>query len=498
MSITEQTLNDVKKAQQDINKTVSVGTGLIGYDLQAPAKNLYPVITPLRNKLPRVPGNGGSATNWKVVTGLTGSGVSSMPWVPEGQRSGRMSYSTKPVAANYATFGEEDSVTFEAESAAKNFEDIKATAAVRLLQQTMIKEEKAILAGNASLVLAQPTAPTLAATGTTGTLPAATYSVIVAALTLEGYLANGGTSATQLITSKSITGADGNTFTLNGGVSKKSAATTQAVTLGQILSATTPTVNGAVAYAWFVGVAGSETLQFITTINSATFSAALTSTGMAATALSTTVDYSANSGLAFDGFMTSAFLPSNSAYVVNMPTGTAGTGTPLTAGGRGNVVEIDTMLKTMWENFRLGVTEIYCSSQELTNITNKVMTTASGTLLRYNADAGKEGSDPYKINANGVVTNYYNPYMPGGGRMIPISIHPNLPAGTIFGYCSDLPLYYQNNEVQNVAEMHMRRDYYQLDWPLRSRQYEMGVYAEGVLACYFPSSMAIITNIANG
>jgi hypothetical protein len=497
MSITEQTLNDIKKAQQDINKTVSVGTGLIAYDLQAPAKNLYPVLTPLRNKVARVPGNGGSATNWKAVTGLTGSGVASMPWVPEGQRSGRMSYQTALKAASYVTFGEEDALTFEAESAARGFEDIRATAAVRLLQQTMIKEEKGMLAGNASLTLAQPTAPTLAASGTSGTLPAATYSVIVAALTLEGFLAIGGSSATQLITSKTVTGADGNTYTLNGGVSRKSANATLAVTLGQILSATTPVVNGAVAYAWFVGTAGAETLQAITTINSATFSAALSSGNMAASSLSTTADYSNNASLAFDGFLTSAFLPANSAYVVNMATGTAGVGTPLTSGGRGNIVEIDNMLRTMWENFRLGVTVIYCSSQELTNITNKVMAAASGTILRYNSDNGS-ANEPYRINANGVITNYYNPYLPGGGRMIPIMIHPNLPAGTLFGWCEELPIYYQNNQVQNVAEMHMRRDYYQIDWPLRSRQYEMGVYAEGVLANYFPSSMAIITNIANG
>lgn len=497
MSITEQTLNDIKKAQQDINKTVSVGTGLVAYDLQAPAKNLYPVLTPLRNKVARVPGDGGSATNWKAVTGLTGSGVASMPWVPEGQRSGRMSYQTALKAASYVTFGEEDAVTFEAESGARGFEDIRATAAVRLLQQTMIKEEKGMLAGNASLTLAQPTAPTLAASGTAGTLPAATYSVIVAALTLEGYLAIGGSSATQLITSKTVTGADGNTYTLNGGVSRKSASATLAVTLGQILSATTPVVNGAVAYAWFVGTAGAETLQCITTINSATFSAALSSGNMAASSLSTTVDYSNNASLAFDGFLTSAFLPANSAYVVNMATGTAGVGTPLTSGGRGNIVEIDTMLRTMWENFRLGVTVLYCSSQELTNITNKVMAAASGTILRYNSDNGS-ANEPYRINANGVITNYYNPYLPGGGRMIPIMIHPNLPAGTLFGWCEELPIYYQNNQVQNVAEMHMRRDYYQIDWPLRSRQYEMGVYAEGVLANYFPSSMAIITNIANG
>ena len=44
----------------------------------------------------------------------------------------------------------------------------------------------------------------------------------------------------------------------------RSANATQAVTLGQTLFATAPLVNGAVAYAWFVGAAGSETLQAIT------------------------------------------------------------------------------------------------------------------------------------------------------------------------------------------------------------------------------------------
>lgn len=39
-----------------LQKTISTGTGLVAYDLQAPAKNLYPVATPIRNRLPRVGG----------------------------------------------------------------------------------------------------------------------------------------------------------------------------------------------------------------------------------------------------------------------------------------------------------------------------------------------------------------------------------------------------------------------------------------------------------
>ena len=52
--------------------------------------------------------------------------------------------------------------------------------------------------------------------------------------------------------------------------------------------------------------------------------------------------------------------------------------------------------------------------------------------------------------------------------------------------------------MPNVAEIKTRRDYYRVDWPLRTRQREVGVYAEEVLAIYAPFALGAITNIANG
>lgn len=489
---TQETLDLIKGSYGDLNKTVTTANNLVAYDLQAPAKNLYPVVTPLRNKIARVPGNGGKATNWVTVKSIVGSGYDSSPWVPEGQRSGRMSYNTAPTAANYVTIGEEDAVTFEAESAGQGFENVRATMALRLLQKMMLKEENAILGGNNSLALGTPTAATLSAAGSGATLPAATYSVIVVALTLEGFI-NSSVSSTGVATTKSITGADGSTFSLNGGSSNKSSSATQAVTLGQTLSATVPNVVGAVAYAWFVGTAGNEIIQAITTINSATFAAPLTTGTQNASAIS--ADCSQNT-LAFDGLLTTAFKPANGAYVKVMPTGTAGTGTPLTASGRGSINEIDTMLKSMWDNYQLGATVLYVNSQEQMNITSKVLNNSSGPLLRYNQPAG--GKEPYALVASGVVSFYFNPFTANGGQLIPVMLHPKVPPGTIVAWCEELPLWYQNNEVSNVAEVHFRRDYYQLDYPLRTRMWESGVYAEEVLAVYAPFAMAIITNIANG
>jgi hypothetical protein len=495
MDIIQTTQETLGLMKESLAKNVTIATGLSNYDLQAPAKNLYPTITPLRNAIPRVQRlNPGDAARWRTVASLTGSGFDAMGWVPEGQRTASMSYTATPQVASYMTLGEEDSVTFEAEAAAQGFEDINATATLRLLQKTMRKEEIGLLGGNASLALGTPATPSLSASGSGATLPSATYSVIVVALAFEGY--RNASLAGGIATTKTITGNDGNTYSLNGGCSNKSANATQAVTLGQTLFATAAVVNGAVAYAWYVGTAGAETLQAITTINSVAIAAPLTGGQQAASAVSG--DFSRNSTLAFDGLLTVGFNPVNSAYVQALAAGTAGTGSFLTASGRGSVVEIDAMLVQMWNAYRLSPTVLYVNAQEQKNITNKCLTSASGPLVRYNIAADSDRGGPYGVSASGVVRWYYNPFSVDGGFDIPIHVHPDLPPGTILAYCERLPVWYQSNEAPNVAEVLTRRDYYRVDWPVRTRRREFGVYAEEVLAVYAPFGIGILTNIGNG
>jgi len=495
MDIAQTTQETLGLMKESLAKSVTLATGLTAYDLQVPAKNLYPVITPLRNSLPRVARlNPGDAARWRTIASVTGSGYDAMGWVPEGQRTASMSYAAQLQVAPYLTLGEEDTVTFEAEAAAQGFEDINSTATLRLLQKTMRKEETALLGGNASLALGAPGAPTLTASGTGATLPAATYSVIVVALTFEGW--RNSSLAGGVATTKTITGNDGNTYTLNGGSSNKSSNTTQAVTLGQTLNAVASLVNGAIAYAWYVGAAGSETLQAITTINSAAFSAPLASGQQAASAIAG--DNSRNATLAFDGLLTAGFNPANSAYVQALASGTAGAGAFLTASGRGSVNEIDAMLVEMWNTYRLSPTVLYVNAQEQKNITNKCLTNASGPLIRYNVAADSDNGGPYGVSASGVVRWYYNPFSVDGGFDIPVKVHPDLPPGTILALCERLPVWYQSNQTPNVAEVLTRRDYYRIDWPLRTRRREFGVYAEETLAVYAPFGVGILTNIGNG
>jgi hypothetical protein len=514
MNVTKETMDlmraALKSGSADLAKAITVSSGLTYYDLQAPAKNLYPTITKLRNMTPRVgrPSGYGTQANWKIVSALTGSGFDAMGWIPEGQRSAAMSYTTANASAPYVTIGEEDYLTFEAESAGEGFEDLNATLSMRLLQKTMRKEENGLLAGNGTssggLALGTPSTPTLSAIAdTSSTLPSATYSVIVVALTCEGYLNCKGNAAVGFTPSKTITGMDGQTYTLNGGNSNKSSNATQATVSGTSgLGCSVAVVNGAVAYAWFVGTSGSETLQAITTVNTAYFNAALASSRQAATTVSS--DNSQNA-TAFSGYLSNAF---SGGTVTSQATQTitaanTGVGTPLTSSGHGSVVEIDNMLETMWANYRLGPTVIWVSSQEQKNITAKVLNGASSPLLRYDVDAS--GDAGFSLTANGQIRYYYNPFTGGGtdvegggGDKIPVIAHPDMPPGTLFAHCAKLPEWYQSNEVPNTAEVITRRDYYRTDWPLRTRRREYGIYAEEVLAVYAQFALGIITNIGNG
>ena len=496
MNITQQTLDMLKGAlgapNDDLAKTVSTATGLVAYDLQAPSKNLVPINTPIRNRLPRVSGGMGTATNWNVITALIGSGFDAMGWAAEGQRTGRMSYSSTPKTAAYRTIGEEDQLTFEARSAAVGYEDVRATGTMRVLQKLMLKEENALLFGNSSISLGTPATPTLSASGSGATLPAATYSVICVALSGEGFRT--ATLANGIPTSQTITGADGNTYTLNGGSSNKSSNASQAVTLGQTLFCNTTAIQGSLGYAWYVGTAGSEKLEAITTVNSVTFTAPLAGIYQAATAI--TADCSKNATLAFDGLLSSALKSGSGSYINMLATGTPGTGTKLTASGRGTVMEIDTMLYTMWNNYQVSPTVLWMNAQQLNDVSNKCLTGASGAPLLQiftPPGGGYEG-----LLAGGVIGYYFNPFAMNGGIKIPVMIHPALPAGTIIGWCEDLPMQYKSNNVPNVAEVKVRQDYYQLDWPLRTRAQEFGVYAEEVLAVYAPFAMGVISNISPG
>lgn len=458
-------------------------TGLTYYDLEAPAKTLYPVLTPIRNKTPRVGAGRGTQANWKAITGININALAA--GVSEGNRGGVIATTVSEYNAAYRGLGFEDYVTFEADYAGEGYDDVRARAVQGLLRSLMIGEEKVMLGGNSSLALGTTPTPTVVASNTGGALAANTWSVICVALTLDGYMA--ASVANGIRGSVTRTNADSSTDSYGGGSATKSGNAT-GTTTGSTgsLTATVATVAGAFAYAWYWGVAGSEVLGAITTINSVAITAAAAGSQ---TASSLSGDNSRNS-LIFDGLLTQV-VKSGSGYFSAQATGTAGVGTPLTSDGAGGIVEIDAALKSFWDNYRLSPSVIWVSSQEQMNITKKILSGNSNAAQRFviNVEQGN-------IKGGDLVRDYLNKFTMDGARAIPLMLHPNLPAGTILFDTDELP--YPLSGVANLKQMRCRRDYYQVEWPVTRRKYEYGVYFDGVLQNYFPPAFGIITNIANG
>lgn len=501
----EETLALVKaamgKPDSELAKAWVQGTnavsGITAYDLEAPSKKLYPVITPLRNSIPRVKATGGIQANWRAVTGVNTTKV--RPGVSDGNRGGVITTTTADYTAVYKELGLEDYVTFAADLDSEGFEDKKALAVEGLLRSMMIAEEQMILGGNRTFALGTTSNATSTSANAGGNLPnAISYGVAVMALGFDGYMLSSltaGVPQTQVRTN-----ADGSTDTINCGTAKPSAQANVSTATGanaSTISASVAAVAGAVAYAWYWGVAaGNLTLGAITTINSVLITA--NATGNASqpggnfNALTGT-DFSQVS-YDFDGLLTFASNPALGSYQGILGTGNAGSGTTLTPDGAGGVVEIETALKSFWDNYRLGPDTLWVNSQQFKDISTKVSTQTSSAP---NAQRVIFQAEPGKVMGGSVVVRQYlNKFSMDGSTVLDIRVHPNMPPGTMLFTTNKLP--YPLSDVSNVMQMRLRRDYYQVEWPVTKRRYEYGIYEDGVLQHYFPPCIGVITNIAAG
>ena len=481
--VTERTIELLKGI--DLAKaTFQTSTGLVNYDLTGPAKLLYPVLSPLRNALPRVMGNGDTATRWKAITAINTANLS--PGVAEGKRGGRITVSEQDYTAAYAGLGLEGDVTFEALYAAEGFDDARARTVESVLRSVMIAEERVILNGNASLALGTPAAPVASlASGGSITIQAGNL-VYAVALTAEGFLNSN--IAGGVPKSVSRTNIDGTSDSYGGGSSNVSAASNAITTTSgnQTINATVAAVPGAAGYAWYLGTSASNAvLAAITTVNKVTLSANGAGTQ---TANQITADNSKNA-LLFDGFITQIVNNVNgggNAYYKSLD------GATLTSDSASGIVEIDAALKAQWDSNRLSPSKIWVSSQEAANINKKVLAATGVPLFRINLNV--EGKPA--VVGGSMVAGYFNKFAPGGGQVIPMEIHPYLTAGTLLMQSDRLP--YPLSNVNNVAQIKCRRDYHQVDWPITSRVYQFGVYVDEVLQVFAPFSFCLLQNIGNG
>lgn len=495
--ITQQTADLLSKLNTQpaglAKTTIAQATGLNAFDLRGPALGLYPVLTPLRNKLPRELSPAGDvATRWKAVTGVNTNFVT--PGVSEGKRGGELAITEQDFVATYAGLGLEASINMESVWAGGNVFDNKATLSRALLNSVMIAEEKVLLGGNNSLALGTTPTPVATGPGTGGAITAQAGNIVFCvALTLEGLqlvtnAINGlglqpvlaGTACKGQFTRTNI---DGTSTTVNGGNGQVSAASNAITTTGgnQTVSATVAAVKGAAGYAWYLGTSSANAgLAAVTTVNAVTLTANAVGTQKANDA-TVAGDFSQN-GTEFDGMLTLC-AKTSSAYNVSL------NNAALTADGGNGITEIDAALQSFWDNARLSPSEIWVHSQESRNINKKIINAGTSSVIRFSTQMGNE---PFLMGGSSVA-KYWNKFT---NQWLDLNIHPNLPAGTILFKTNEIP--YPLSEVGEVQLVRCRRDYYQIEWPLVSRQYVYGVYMDEVLVHRAPFSLGVISNIANG
>jgi hypothetical protein len=500
---TLQLLLNAQKSPMIAEKAFNQALGLVYYDLEPVAKQLYPVITPIRNKVPRVRGDGGTATHWKAVTGININLLS--PGVEEGKRGGVVTTSEQDFVASYKGIGLEDYVTFEAEWAGENFDNIRALAVENLLRAMFIAEEQVLLNGNGG-GLPLGTCPTPVSTLITGigSMSAGATRVFCVALTPEGMAYAGGPgiaavgTAIQTVITRPNAGPTGGNSTYGGGSSQVSAQSNSQTTTGSNLAlyVTVTPVPGAAGYAWFATgnqtTAAAAHLYSITTVPDVLILADGAATQVASVA---SADNSANA-LIPDGVITQIEATtglyqnntSPTAAAIQTAAGTSAAaaaalalGTPLTTNAAGGITEIDADLKSFWDNRRLSPTEMWVSSQEQQSITKLVINGGGAPLFRFNMDAKSMNTG---ISAGAVVGSYLNRFTMAGGAEIPIRLHPNMTPGRILYWSDTIP--YPLSNVRNVIQVKTRRDYYQIEWPLIDRTYQYGVYADELLQIYAP------------
>ena len=481
-----------------LNKAgISTAAGLVFYDLEAEAKLLYPVIAPIRKRMPRIgkrEAGQGLAVHWNIITNPNSAGITSE--LGEGQRGGVLTPATAAKISTYHGIGYENAVTWEAEYAGEGYDDIRGIAQRTSLDSLILAEEPKLLWGNGptGIALGQPLTPTGTPSATGGSLATGTYYIYVVPLTLQGATLT--KNAGSVVTSVTRPNADGTALTFNGGagiLSPVSAgiSVTSSTSVGSIAALVTG-VKGAAGYAWFIGSsAGAANAYFwgVSNICAVTITSQPT-TGQTAAYTGYATDWSQNQ-YSFDGLVPQALVANG--YYNSLA------GATLTPDGANGCVEVDAVLKYFWDTYKTSPTRMYVGSQvirDLTRCVANVGTASSAGNMGFRINLSNDVDSVGGLTGSAVIQQYVNKYAWGGAKPIPVELHPNMPDGYIFFDCEVNP--YPTANIPIARAVRTRRDYFMVAWPVVTRQWQNGIYADECLQLYVPYSLGLLSDVGSG
>src|SRR6185312_15130917 len=357
--------DEIRKA---FTSPTSATTGLAEYNLEQGARLIYPIDTPLRNMIAREVGQAGIQANWRSITAVNAAGENI--GVSEGNRGGYNSFTEVDRFGKFVELGLEDYVTWKAERAAGSFQNLDEPAVQMLLQATMEAEEKITLGGFGVTKLAAIGAVTAAVTNTGGTIPAGSYLLTCVPLTHRGFQYSSVAGGVKVNYTRA--NADGTTDNITGFYGAPSANAAATTTGTAVVTGSVTPVPGAFGYAWYLGLAGSQLLAAITSINSVSLSSVAAGTqNLTAVAGADT----SNDALVYDGLVAQMVAAGSGSYYKALATGTVGTGTSLTStgSGSGGIAEFDAAIESFYNNYRLIPTDIWINGHDQKNIKNLIL-----------------------------------------------------------------------------------------------------------------------------
>ena len=445
--------------------------GFTPFDLQDSIEFLVPVMTPLRNSIPRRKAQG-QAVQIRQITGYSNSRTGGVPNLNTFfnsatntstyngitlNRPNTISYSADALVVPFVENGISDSVEYQAQFAAQGFTDLRQLSNTAAIYSHMLGEENNIL-NSTSAVL--PVAGVTATTDNGGTatgLPAGTYTPLVTissafgeskALTGQSTTVATGESVTVALNSVPVGAVALNVYVTVSGIHYVGRTTSTASGSFPVLFAVTPTLPSTSA-----DNGSSPEYQFGgTALGTAGY------TGMISTLLG------------------NGSTPAAAGYVkaVNGPLGTAAP-----------FGEINTMLVEMWETNRAQPGTLYTSGRIQAALLAEIQQQGSATSYRANYMTGDDG-----IIVGGAVTGITSPV---GGPALNIVAHPFIPEGVVIAHSTTLPS--PVSGVPGTATIDNVVDLTTISWPQIGMSWDLSTYQYGSFVFHTPGFDGILTGI---
>ena len=406
-----------------------------------------PVVTPARNEIPReIAGMGSLVAQWEALLNVNNQQAN--PAIGVDYAGPLTKFEKTQVFAPYVPLAQAGRVTQDAIAQARNYADALAVAELQVMNQLLIGQDCHIINSQA-YALPAVGIPSTSTSTTTGTIASGT-AVYVACAPRSGI----------------------NYFYGGSGPAVAGHITSGSTTQTNTVTATVAAVQGAVAYDWFVGTAGTQyyyttttvasvTVTFVPTAAQALPTLPLLSTTAPTTAPTADTSWSANN---YNGIIASSLGDYGVNAVVTPGTGVYPSGatfqdngaSTLTLTGSG-IAQLDEVNLALWNSVQLSPTCYMVNAQQGQDISEIVLGTSAATTFLPANDASARNA----LVGGGFLGFYVN-RAAGGSTPIPIVVHPRVAPGTIIARTDRVP--FPGSNIGSVFSVRCQYDTARFDY----------------------------------